>query len=274
MKTAPKLLLTLLAAFSAGTAAAFAAAENGQIYVTKVTPPLEVVKPDGETDELEAKAVLGEDTVITTGGQGKASMWFANGAHLVVQRQTEVAITKFRVSVDKTKPPFAPVAFSSLSAEPTNSVTQLRLTQGKIVIEARKLSLPVTDFRVSAPFLVLNVRESDKGAAFLVEQTDEYAKVAVAKGTVFVKPLLNLGSETFVKEKQMVIYYLRKKPYVDNNWDYRKDPDFADDVDKPDPPEYPDSPRPPGTADPDQRVDPPVVTPVPVDPKSKVNGGL
>ncbi|MDR1818541.1 MAG: FecR family protein [Puniceicoccales bacterium] len=269
LKQKLKVLPALFAALAAVVAllalpvnSAHAAKSEGKIICTKVSGDVTFTTADGEEDDLAPNTEFAEDTDITTGANGTASIWFANGAHVVIKPNTKIQISKFQMTTPGGAQP-DPSKFKTLSSEPGSSTTQIRLDQGKIVIEVVKLNAPATDFKVTSAFLVATVKESSKGAVFTVEQQEEYAKLGCVRGIINLKPRLNLGKEVDVPEKKQVILYLRKKPATVEYYEYTQRDEIDRDLVEP-PVIYPpheDPWKPPFFPD-----VPIIVTPIPQEP--------
>jgi hypothetical protein len=213
MKITTLAMFGAVAALTTNFATLFAQMVPGKIEVTRVTGEVNLVADEGGREKLKSGMVLSAGTQIETGG-GRAHLWFANGTHLVVLKESDVTIQRFDIITnDKTRK--SKFYKMSVFEEPSNSITRIRLPYGALRIEVAKLNLPVSDFRISMPFVDVNV----KGTDFKVEQDAEFARVSVYKGSVWVTPDITLdkdwGKPIELTENRSVVYRLRRQPVLE-----------------------------------------------------------
>ncbi|MDR2982473.1 MAG: FecR domain-containing protein [Puniceicoccales bacterium] len=191
----------IAAALAVGAVTAAAAMQQGQIEVGSVRGNVTASFRNGEASPLQTGSMVNSGVKVACGRDSTAELLLANGSRVIVQPNTELLITKFDIEPTGSVPS---AKFDQLSAEPSFSSTLLNMERGKIIVEVRKLKVPVSDFKIRTPFLTADV----KGTAFYVEQSNTYAKVGNVVGSVAVSPLLQLGAPVVLQQDQMVIYRL------------------------------------------------------------------
>ena len=178
----------------------------GKLEVTHVRGgQVRVFDPVLGNSMLKRGMVLRPGAVVTTDGKAFAHMWLNNGTHIVLLPSSELAIFKSEIAPGAKVPA---KDFAKIAGEPTHSSTQLNLSYGSLIVEARKLNVPATTFRVITPFAEASVR----GTVFLVEQGEDYARIATVSGRVAAAPLLaDLGDKLTVDEGKSVVYRRNSK---------------------------------------------------------------
>lgn len=194
----------LLAALATSGATLTAAMTAGKIEVAEIKGDVKVAYDEGgKVSPLKAGVVIGPGATVITGVGGVANLWFANGAHVVVQPSTELAINKFSIVENASVPKSG---FHKISAEPSYSHTQLSVRQGKILVEVSKLKVPLSEFKVRTPFFLSEV----KGTVFFIEHAENFGRLGVLQGVVRVTPLQNLGVPVDVVGDRVSVYRLRE----------------------------------------------------------------
>ncbi|MDR2430346.1 MAG: FecR domain-containing protein [Puniceicoccales bacterium] len=194
----------LLATLIASGATLTAAMTAGKIEVAEIKGDVKIAYGEGgKASPLKTGVVIGPGATVFTGVGGVANLWFSNGAHVIVQSSTELAINKFSIVENANVPKSG---FHKISAEPSYSHTQLSVRQGKILVEVSKLKVPLSEFKVRTPFFVSEV----KGTVFFVEHAENFGRLGVIRGVVSVTPLQNLAVPVDVVGDRVSVYRLRE----------------------------------------------------------------
>lgn len=126
----------------------------GQIKAAAVRGEVTAVLPDGQKLTVANKMKLPEGAVVTTGAGASVVLVFANGATVNLGEDTQMVIEVFKIE------PHAAVAnLSALAAEPSSSVTSLRLNRGELVSDVKKLNLEGgSEYTINTPVGAAGIR--------------------------------------------------------------------------------------------------------------------
>jgi hypothetical protein len=206
-----------IAAFLIVTAPAFAALIDGKIQVGNVRGGVQVIDAEGERRELKAGDILEvfDRVQFITNAKGTASLWLQNGMRIIVRPNSDFIVLSLKIS-DEVQIPAE--SFDKLNGEPSNSKVNLWLAYGTVLTETRDLKLPISDLTITSPFVRVKTilpkapEPRPPAYSFMLEQQDEYAKVASAKGLVHVWPQYeDLGPEVDVPQDKTAVFR-RKRP--------------------------------------------------------------
>lgn len=186
-----------------GTVNAMAAMVSGKVEVGAVTGKVSASFGQGSEAVLAPGSVLSTGAVVSCGADSTAELYFANGAKVVVLPGAKLSISKFDIDQNGQVPASG---FKGLTKEASHSSTHLYVARGRVLVEARDLNVPLSEFKVTTPLAVASV----SGTVFYVEQSDVYVKIGCVEGGVSVQPRESVGTPVALGEKETVVYRLRK----------------------------------------------------------------
>jgi hypothetical protein len=137
-----------------------AALQSGKVEVGKTNGTVTLIDAKSQRKPLASGAVFQEGTRVETGADSSVELVFSNGSSVVLTPNTLLEVRTFRqiASAGITSP------YSKMEKDPSPSVTELEVSRGKIIGEARKLSA-LSVFTVKTPAGLVRIR----GTVFTVE---------------------------------------------------------------------------------------------------------
>jgi hypothetical protein len=128
----------------------------GRVIVAKVVGTVSATGPGGQTKELKAKDEIGEKHTVVSGPGSSAVLIFSNGSTVFVKPDTTFEIERFL------QDPFAEAYnVTTATAEPTTSVTSLKIQQGSLTCKVKKLNTTgatPSSFTVNTPVGAAGIR--------------------------------------------------------------------------------------------------------------------
>ncbi|MDR3228319.1 MAG: hypothetical protein LBT53_02740 [Puniceicoccales bacterium] len=214
MKNSLIKVFTTLVLSALTTASLGAAMTDGRVHVGKVRGQVDIVDAAGERRALRKNETLRtvDRLQFVTGDKEKTdvSLWCQNGLRFVVEKATDFSLVSFQISAS---PALAQKDFHTVAAEPTHSKINTWLAFGRVLAEVRNLKMPLSEIKVTTPYIVLRVTQVPPPAppaiysSFVVEQGDDYAKVSCLKGAVSVVPQYkDLGKEVLIRAGDVVTF--------------------------------------------------------------------
>jgi hypothetical protein len=160
---------------------------NGEVYAT--------VKATGVRTQLVANALIAQGDTVTTAQNASVVLVFSNGATINLAADSLLDIDQF------TQDPFT-TAFqpATATAEPTKSVTKLKLVRGELVSKVATLNINAgSDFTVDTPVGAAGIRgttfrivyrvDANGNARFALTTLEGTVQVRLATGTVAAPPV-------------------------------------------------------------------------------------
>lgn len=137
-----------------------AALQSGKVQVGKANGTVTLIDAKAQRKPLASGAVFQEGTKVETGADSSVELVFSNGSSVLLTPNTLLEVRTFRqiASAGITSP------YSKMEKDPSPSVTELEVSRGKIIGEARKLSA-LSVFTVKTPAGLVRIR----GTVFTVE---------------------------------------------------------------------------------------------------------
>jgi hypothetical protein len=137
-----------------------AALQSGKVEVGKTNGTVTLIDAKSQRKPLASGAVFQEGTRVETGADSSVELVFSNGSSVLLTPNTLLEVRTFRqiASAGITSP------YSKMEKDPSPSVTELEVSRGKIIGEARKLSA-LSVFTVKTPAGLVRIR----GTVFTVE---------------------------------------------------------------------------------------------------------
>jgi hypothetical protein len=113
-----------------------AALQSGKVEVGKTNGTVTLIDAKSQRKPLASGAVFQEGTRVETGADSSVELVFSNGSSVVLTPNTLLEVRTFRqiASAGITSP------YSKMEKDPSPSVTELEVSRGKIIGEARKLA--------------------------------------------------------------------------------------------------------------------------------------
>jgi hypothetical protein len=263
MKTTVFRVFCAFALFLVGAVVLPAQMAPAGIEITYVKGDVEIMDDVGGEGRAKVGKIFQAGTQIITGERGQLKLAFANGTRMVIEPDSNVRIEVFDI-VRNSKTLESGFTRLSTVKEPTNSVTQIFLTKGNLLLEVAPLNYPVSSFKLRCPYFSGIV----KGTVFRFEQGIDFGRMSVYKGVVRSTPhYKEFGPDIDVPAGKMVFYRFRSKPLFDDIRDRQEERDAGDElVDPPeggiDPGEGGETgtfPVPPVWIDPEGPVDTPLI---------------
>ena len=137
-----------------------AALQSGKVQVGKANGTVTLIDAKAQRKPLASGAVFQEGSKVETGADSSVELVFSNGSSVLLTPNTLLEVRTFRqiASAGITSP------YSKMEKDPSPSVTELEVSRGKIIGEARKLSA-LSVFTVKTPAGLVRIR----GTVFTVE---------------------------------------------------------------------------------------------------------
>jgi hypothetical protein len=137
-----------------------AALQSGKVQVGKANGTVTLIDAKAQRKPLASGAVFQEGSKVETGADSSVELVFSNGSSVLLTPNTSLEVRTFRqiASAGITSP------YSKMEKDPSPSVTELEVSRGKIIGEARKLSA-LSVFTVKTPAGLVRIR----GTVFTVE---------------------------------------------------------------------------------------------------------
>ncbi len=137
-----------------------AALQSGKVQVGKANGTVTLIDAKAQRKPLASGAVFQEGSKVETGADSSVELVFSNGSSVLLTPNTLLEVRTFRqiASAGITSP------YRKMEKDPSPSVTELEVSRGKIIGEARKLNA-LSVFTVKTPAGLVRIR----GTVFTVE---------------------------------------------------------------------------------------------------------
>jgi len=137
-----------------------AALQSGKVQVGNANGTVTLIDAKAQRKPLASGAVFQEGSKVETGADSSVELVFSNGSSVLLTPNTLLEVRTFRqiASAGITSP------YRKMEKDPSPSVTELEVSRGKIIGEARKLNA-LSVFTVKTPAGLVRIR----GTVFTVE---------------------------------------------------------------------------------------------------------
>jgi hypothetical protein len=203
------LLFATCVALALSASALAADAVSGIIKVAKVTGSVSMtIKATGTVTKLSDDSFVSEGAIVTTEKDSSVILVFSNGATVNLVEDSELDIAKF--TQDPFNTSFSP---SQSKAEPTTSVTRLKLVHGDLVTKVLKLNIDRgSEFVVQTPVgaagirgtifrIIYRVNPATGSASYSLVALEGRVHVTLATGTVSAPVDVSAGNQVTISAK-------------------------------------------------------------------------
>ena len=161
-----------------------AALQNGKVQVAIIKGQSTLTNPQSIKEPIAPGKLFEQGYKVETGKDSTVELCLSNGSTVLVNPETIIEIKTFRQVPSNL---IIDGAYQKLDKEPSPSVVEISVTQGKIIGEVRKLN-PQSSFTIKSPAGVARIR----GTVYSVQYSKNSAtrtgnmEVACVKGSVEV----------------------------------------------------------------------------------------
>jgi len=161
-----------------------AALQNGKVQVAIIKGQSTLTNPQSIKEPIAPGKLFEQGYKVETGKDSTVELCLSNGSTVLVNPETIIEIKTFRQVASNL---IVDGAYQKLDREPSPSVVEISVTQGKIIGEVRKLN-PQSSFTIKSPAGVARIR----GTVYSVQYSKNKStrtgnlEVACVKGSVEV----------------------------------------------------------------------------------------
>jgi hypothetical protein len=158
----------------------------GNIKTIFITGDGWAITSDQKPKKIENGTFLEEGTVIKSSLKGQIHLLFDNGSITEIGNNSEINIKKYKVKeFDSSK-----INYTSLKTEPTQSITEIEVLKGTLIVKAPKLSKE-SGFNITTPTAVgtiigttVGVHVSNESSTFIIQEGE--VVIQKSTGTYFI----------------------------------------------------------------------------------------
>ena len=161
-----------------------AALQNGKVQVAVIKGTTSLTNPQSIKEPIATGKLFEQGYKVETGKDSTVELCLSNGSTVLINPETIIEIKTFRQVPSNL---IVDGAYQKLDKEPSPSVVEISVTQGKIIGEVRKLN-PQSSFTIKSPSGVARIR----GTVYSVQYSKNRSngtgnmEVACVKGSVEV----------------------------------------------------------------------------------------
>ena len=138
-----------------------AALQNGKVQVVTAKGQSSLINPQSIKEPIVSGKLFEQGYKVQTSKDSTVELCLSNGSTILVNPETSIEIRTFRQVASNL---IVEGAYQKLDKEPSPSVVEIFVTEGKIIGEARKLN-PQSSFTIKSPAGVTRIR----GTVYTVE---------------------------------------------------------------------------------------------------------